>query len=307
MAHQVNTKAKDCVNSKSKRSADQEHVKTSRKRQKITLASPQEDKSSETQRQDQIFRFMDLPGELRNQVYEHAINQTYRYFPPISPNSRPRPRRGRSKGAPEAVLSTDDQLLPIPFLSLAQTCSQLRSEFRPAWLSTHKIPMYTLDRYLKAFFPAPDPRASLEAQRRMATQYSDSGSLRLWIRMSELSDTDIMGLLRHVTRFPKLTITCEAHPHTMPVQWLGALQGIIRNKNDVWVKAIVQKHISQVRVKMVNNAGRPVRIVMKERYAPQWMRPLIAPDSLIPEGYVASLGLGEVAMEWRVSFGVDYS
>lgn len=54
------------------------------------------------------------------------------------------------------------------------------------------------------------------------------------------------------------------------------------------------------------SAGR-LRIVVKERYAPGWMRPTLDAEKRVPEGYLASLGLDEVVVGGlKVGFGVDY-
>jgi hypothetical protein len=111
-----------------------------------------------------------------------------------------------------------------------------------------------------------------------------------------------------MTRFPNFTVICQAYPDVDDVM-LGSIQSLIDNKNPTWAQWIKANTISQVRLQMRGfaDAGRRVRVVVKERYAPQWMKPTLNADTHVPPDYVESLGLGEVAKEWRIAFGVDYS
>jgi hypothetical protein len=188
----------------------------------------------------------------------------------------------------------------LPYIGLTQSCSVLRSEFRPAWLSTHKIPLRVLTAYLKAFFPCPDPRASLEAQKRLASQTSTAGSLRVWIRKSELANVDITRLIRHAVRLPGCRITMHALPD-VPTLVLDCLQVLVTNKTNRWISGIRNYKITQVR--LVNLV---VRIVVAERCAPRWMRPLL-PTISAPDGYTQGLGLVELEKGWTIHYGVDYS
>ncbi|KAH7063978.1 hypothetical protein BKA63DRAFT_428200, partial [Paraphoma chrysanthemicola] len=301
--------------SASKRTLEDRQVRFARKRQKQepVVKNSLKPVQDHDQVQDGTFRFMDLPGELRNRIYEHAVEHTHRLFPPIFVKEKPRARRGRSTTSCHSSFSSSNTAptgapLAIPFIALTQTCTRLRSEFRPVWLATHKIPLCALDGYLKTFYPAVDPRISPEAQRRLETQFSPNASLRLWIRRGELGDVDIIRLLKHMTRFPNFKVTCQAFPDVDTVT-LGSIQALIDNKNSSWISWIKNTTISQVRLLMrgFSDAGRPVRVVIKERYAPQWMKPTLNADTHVPPGYVDNLGLGEVAKQWRIAFGVDYS
>lgn len=52
---------------------------------------------------------------------------------------------------------------------------------------------------------------------------------------------------------------------------------------------------------------RPVRVVVKEHRAPQWMKSLMPNDTSQHQDYVNMLGLDDVHKEWNIAFGVDYS
>jgi hypothetical protein len=192
-------------------------------------------------------------------------------------------------------------------MGLTQACSQLRSEFRPTWLSTHKIPLSALDTYLRTFYPHADPSASPEAQRRLDTQYSPSGSLRIWIRTSELADMNIIKLLKHGTRFPDFTFSVHALPD-VSAKMLASIQALVVNKTARWVSGLHNNKISQVRLNPKGNLNAPaIRVVVRERYAVPWMKRLLANHRIVASGYTESLGLGEVEKVWDFEFGVDYS
>ncbi|KAF2035197.1 hypothetical protein EK21DRAFT_96967 [Setomelanomma holmii] len=260
--------------------------------------------------QGQVFRFMDLPGELRNRVYEYAIGITQRTFPLKLAMEKPKVRRGRYRdlSTSSSGLAHTGNTIDIPWIGLTQACSLLRAEFRPAWLSTHKVPLCAMDGYLKAFFPTIDPYVSIEARKRFESYSSTSASFCVWVRKEELFDADIVKLLKHMIRFPDIAVTCHAFPTVNEVT-LNAIQALLSNKNATWIKWIKNNTISQVRLMMRRcaDADSPVRIVVKERYAPQWMRPTLNADTRIPDGYVESLGLGEVAKGRKIAFGVDYA
>ncbi|KAF2824257.1 hypothetical protein CC86DRAFT_354162 [Ophiobolus disseminans] len=301
-----------------KRTVDNGQVRSSRKRQKtlqqiLPELKPQtEQVQHETQTQDQVFRFMDLPGELRNRVYEYATEYTIRCFPPIFPKEKPTLRRSRSSGSPPlANNSSKDSPRPIPYIGLTQSCSLLRSEFRPDWLCAHKIPLCAIDGYLKVFFPRPDPRASPEARKRFQTQFHPSGSLRVWVRKSEMSNVDITKVMKHVSRFPNYSFFFASYVDIRP-SLLAAVEALVKNKNPTWTKWIKNNTISQIRLMIGGPAGNTlpyIRVVIKERHAPQWMRALpptgVPPVNTAP--FAEKLGLSEVQKVWSIVFGVDYS
>jgi hypothetical protein len=197
--------------------------------------------------------------------------------------------------------------IPIPFLSLTQTSTLIRSEFRPIWLSTNQIPLFAIPTYLKTFYPHPNPKASIEAHRRLATQFCPSGSLRVWIRFNELENMNMLALIKHCIRFPEFKITLHAL-HTINPASLASLLSLINNKNERWVQGIRTNKISQVRsfVNRTTSIRPEIRVVAKERFAPKWMK-AIGVQQRPPWRFEESLGLGELAKEWKIDYGVDYS
>ncbi|PZC90216.1 hypothetical protein A1F95_09712 [Pyrenophora tritici-repentis] len=127
----------------------------------------------------QTFRFMDLPGELRNEVYKHVFNnpkQALLVHRPRLATLRPRTRvdRGRTL-ASDIVEQEQDEEIPTaykttrgsakpkgpsretnrPFWGLTQVCQQLRKEFHPIYMSKQEIGMDLTEivQYLKTFYP----------------------------------------------------------------------------------------------------------------------------------------------------------
>ncbi|KAF1843582.1 uncharacterized protein K460DRAFT_290651, partial [Cucurbitaria berberidis CBS 394.84] len=263
----------------------------------------------------QVFRFLDLPGELRNRVYEIAAEWSYRCFPHTHIRDKPPKRRGRSKSSSASSSSAEESRhlppRPLPYIGLTQTCSLIRTEFRGLWLSSHRFPLFALDGYFKAFFPTPPPASgpgpSPDTHRKRFDSYFDpAGKLRLWIRNEDVTDTDILGLLKYKARFPQYTITPVAAAYTnVPEETVAFIAAIVNNSNPKWCWGIRDNVITQMRL-IFSGSSSNVRIVVKEKYAPQWMRPTLQPENNVPEGYLESLGLDKLT-GCRIVFAVDYT
>ncbi|RMZ67600.1 hypothetical protein GMOD_00001548 [Pyrenophora seminiperda CCB06] len=123
------------------------------------------------------FRFMDLPGELRNEVYEHIFNDPKQALLVHRPRlatlrSSTRIDRGRtlpsdinerehqelSTGKNKSRGSTKPNSIPRdsnrPFWGLTQVCQQLRKEFRPIYMYKQEvgIDLTEIVSYLHAFY-----------------------------------------------------------------------------------------------------------------------------------------------------------
>jgi hypothetical protein len=195
---------------------------------------------------------------------------------------------------------------PIPYMGLAQSCALIRTEFRPMWLSCHRVPLYSFDVYLKAFFPTQKPDRELHGK---IPPYGNSGgSLRVWIRNAEMTDHDIHKLLKHKMRFMDCAIQFQGQPD-VDERILQGLQCIVDNKNSTWIKWLKGNVIKQVRVGFPEFVGgRPwMRFVIKERYATRWMRETSVQDAVRVKASLKDFGLAEVNMTFNVSSGVDYS
>jgi hypothetical protein len=175
-------------------------------------------------------------------------------------------------------------------------------------LSTNKIPLCALDDYLKAFYPRIGPRAAPGFEKRLKSQYSTSGSLRIWLRKSELKCVDITRLIKHAIRFPDFTITVHSLPD-MHADILSLLQTLMSNKMIRWVSAIKGNKISQARLESSPYLRGPrlfARIVVKEKHATSWMRLMAQGANAMPTNYAETLGLGKETDVWKITFGIDY-
>jgi hypothetical protein len=235
--------------------------------------------------------------ELRNHIYGYAAEYAHRCFPPIFPKDKSEPKRMKP--------------LPLlPHIGLTQASTTMRSEFRPMWLSTHKMPLFALDGYLKVFYPRPSAIASLETMNRHESTYSRSGSLRVWVRKTDLDlpSVDILQVIKHKLRFPDFSFTVSAAVD-VPSETTLAIQDIITNKKARWVRGIKGKKVSQLRLRWSHRYRHQcleATIVVKDECAPRWMR---VPNNVNAKAsdYAEALGLGATTERVNFAFRVDYS
>ncbi|KAF2271734.1 uncharacterized protein EI97DRAFT_387204, partial [Westerdykella ornata] len=95
------------------------------------------------------FRFLDLPGEVRNKIYAMTLSKTQQALIKYRPrHASLRPRKAESDKKPSRR----------PYMGLTQVCRQIRQEYRPLYLREQPIglDMVDLNPYLKAFYPITD-------------------------------------------------------------------------------------------------------------------------------------------------------
>ncbi|KAI4623195.1 hypothetical protein J4E83_004587 [Alternaria metachromatica] len=223
---------------------------------------------------DQVFRFMDLPGAIEEKA------------PAIT------------------------QAKPLPYIGLTQVCSLIRTEFRPLWLSTHQFPLFALDGYFKAFFPVlrGGSRLSEDVRKRIKGYSKTTGTLRLWIRMDCLKRVDVLPLLKFRHRFPEYIITPKAAQPNVEKLTMDSFTALMNTDNATWVSYIKQHRVTQVKLQIsryeVRSSNLPMRIVLKEKYALDWMGSGFVRLPHVVEEYKEFLGLDP---SWGVTFAVDYS
>lgn len=124
--------------------------------------------------------------------------------------------------------------------------------------------------------------------------------------MDSLRHTDILRLLKHKARFPAYTIIPIAAPSIGPdtVTSLSALLDNNNAKGQRWIKSSI---VRQVRIGGGGYAGtdHTIRVVIKERYAPDWMKAISVYQDVRPKHLAKELGFERCG--WNVDFGVDYS
>ncbi|KAI4930265.1 hypothetical protein J4E85_004891 [Alternaria conjuncta] len=255
---------------------------------------------------DQVFRFMDLPGELRNRIYGMAIEWSFRCFP----MTHEKPKKSRRGKAIEGKAPAITQAKPLPYIGLTQVCSLIRTEFRPLWLSTHLFPLFALEGYFKAFFPVlrGGSRLSEDIRKRIKSYSKTTGTLRLWIRMDCLKHVDVLPLLKFRHRFPDYIITPKAAPSNVEKLTMDSFTALMNTDNATWVSYIKQHRVTQVKLQIsryeVRSSNLPMRIVLKEKYALDWMGSGFVRLPHVVEEYKGFLGLDP---SWGVTFAVDYS
>ena len=153
---------------------------------------------------------------------------------------------------------------PIPYIGLTQTCTQIRAEFRPMWLSSHQIPLERMATYVKAFFPVRLPGAvSFEPDA------LGPARLRIWIREQTFYPHDATQLFKFKARFPDCVVTW--HSLAYQDRYLQDLNRIISYNSTLWLKSLSgRSRISQVRL----GVKEPVfmNVVVKETHSEPWMK-----------------------------------
>ncbi|KAI4943976.1 hypothetical protein J4E91_009124 [Alternaria rosae] len=255
---------------------------------------------------DQVFRFLDLPGELRNRIYGMAIEWSSRCFP----MTHEKPKKSRRGKAVEERAAPITQAKPLPYIGLTQVCSLIRTEFRPLWLSTHRFPLFALDGYFKAFFPVlrGGSRLNEEVRKRIESYFKTTGTLRLWVRMDCLKHVDVLPLLKFRHRFPDYTIMPESAQSNVDTLIMDSFTALMNTNHATWVRYIKQHRVTQIKLQIsryeVRPSNLPMRIVLKEKYALDWMGSGFVRLPHVVEEYKGSLGLDP---SWGVTFAVDYS
>jgi len=290
-----------------KRGAQDLEVASTRKRQKsgsvaTAINNASEDGSPDpTYQRHGVFRFLDLPGELRNHVYSYAVEHTYRCFPLTWPKYASSTTRTAHESCYKRAKRTTPAR-PIPYLPLTQVCFTIRKEFRPLFLSTHCFPLFALEGYLKAFYPA-HPRKK-DARARFDACMHPAGKLRIYIGREGIPSSDILRLLKHASRFPRFYITPVPAPHFTDDVTITALNVLLKNSNPLWLHWIRNHVIKQVRVSFsYNRKDGWLHIVVKDMWAEKWMKSSYPYTGLLEAR--EKLGLQQVP--WRLAFGVDYS
>ncbi|PVH98952.1 hypothetical protein DM02DRAFT_25018 [Periconia macrospinosa] len=274
------------------RDEDETQLEPAAKQQKIAPEAKEETAPTS------VFRFLDLPPELRNQIYNIALRETHRIFPTatfwkehqrITRSRKPKPTTTPSK-------TTDP---PLPYMALGQTCAQIRAEFHPQWLNQVCVPLCTIEPFIQTFFPSTQRKTTTTTTGRLQL-WRGVDRIRIFLRPSELERRNITRLVKLRNRLPDVTFEFShlewQESKIQPVD----MQQLLNNRHPVWLHWLKTHAVSAVHVALYNPD--PIRIVVKDKDAPGWMRNYF---SNIPDKYLESLGL-EWARSGSIKFGVDY-
>ncbi|KAF2623746.1 hypothetical protein BU25DRAFT_173782 [Macroventuria anomochaeta] len=295
-----------------KRNADDARSSYSQKRPKLRPKVDTEIKEAQWVCGYDNFKFLGLPPELRNQIYEYATECTYRCFPMLHKRPKKVCKLAVYHSSRKSTNLPAAERKPVPYLALTQTCMQIRAEFRPMWLSMHRVPLNFMDTYFKAFFPARIPPTLARFKPHVLT----SSSLRIWVRKDDLGSTanccDATRLFKHKARFPDCAITCQSLSSTED-SILRDLEWLINHKNAAWRKSVIGGSISQVRFGLDTDwdTGKKtvaVDMVVKERFAEPWMKIIsAAPPKGAMERFLRHFGFELHSRPWKTRVSVDYS
>jgi hypothetical protein len=188
---------------------------------------------------------------------------------------------------------------------------QIRAEFRPIWLSTHKVPLSLTDTYFKTFFPLRMPKGLT----RFKNDSVAASNLRIWVRKDELGTSyngcNATRLFKHKARFPTCAITCQSIPQTED-RILRDLELLTNHDHSAWRKAVISGRISQVRLGLNTewNTEKHVAmdIVVKERFAEPWMKGIsVGPPVPLLEKFLRQFGFETESRAWKTRISIDYS
>ncbi|KAH9869072.1 hypothetical protein J1614_008149 [Plenodomus biglobosus] len=300
-----------------KRAAASAELSRSRKHQKTNnslvveevLEPPEDQCPNPNYQRHGVFRFLNLPGELRNQIYAYAAKYAHGCFPPTYPKyatSKYTSRSNTLRGVGHTRIKRTVPSKPLPYLPLTQVCSKIRQEFRPMWLSTNRFPVFALEGYLKAFYPS-TPRKP-EAQARFEKSMNPTGTLRIYIGRDGIPPSDILRLIKFKLRFPDFDITPVPCPMFTDDITMEALNMLINNGNARWVQSIRSHRIKQLRVGLeYSQYAGSLHIVVGERWAEPCMKMGVPDGPALDEFQRIQKGLGLQSLPWKVTFGVDYA
>ncbi|KAF2113412.1 hypothetical protein BDV96DRAFT_579016 [Lophiotrema nucula] len=242
-----------------------------------------------------FFRFLDLPAELQNRIYEIAAGDAARTWPlRLEPTLPLKPTR-RTRGS--AKTSTRRPPLTYPYLGLTQTCAKIRSDFRGWWMEGHRIRLGEIERYMSVFWRHP-PRKD---RHRFEAYFNRAGNLRIQVLEADLAKANLLSLVKLKIKLPNYNITFEPSPLT-PAEQIEGLNQFINNKHPQWRKWIRANAITSVRPVTGGNTPR-IYLVFSLKYAQDWMRPTLY--HRVPEGFLESAGLDTMTY-WSFGFGVKY-
>lgn len=234
---------------------------------------------------------------MQNRIYELATAESRRLWPVLRNNLRDKSQPRRTRSNPTSTPPPGLRKPVFPFLGLTQTCRKIRSEFRPWWMTVHRIPFCELAKYISVFLRSP-PKKDRD---RCKTYFNPAGTLRVHVRLSELENMDIISLIRLKERLPDYKIIFE-HGRDVPDVLAFGLNQIVHHRDPVWRQWIRGKRITQLRCRSTSNTHK-FHIVVREEWSEPWMKRAINPR--MPDNYLRKFDLEDIVY-WSFGFAVCY-
>jgi hypothetical protein len=136
----------------------------------------------------------------------------------------------------------------LPFLGLTQTCRQIRSEYRPWYISRPKVCVGDIQLYIHAFIqhPKTDWKNAFDAY-----------ALRsITVVISSCRKMYLLPLLRLQVLHPSIVINVEsAEPRY--ANSIEPLQQILNNESEVWLRWIKTGAMEQALLKIFRHFRQP--------------------------------------------------
>ncbi|KAH7080840.1 hypothetical protein FB567DRAFT_113988 [Paraphoma chrysanthemicola] len=242
-------------------------------------------------RSEDAFRFLDLPGELRNRIYQ-LVDVTPGLVTLAIP-ANPRIRRIRGTGY--------SSRLQLRGLALTQVCREIRGEFRPLLLRDVVVSLRDIEMYVHAFVEQP----KMNYRRAFGLFHDKIGIIQ--ISLSSYSEVDVLYLLRLKARHPDSRI--KLCPHAGYGKISSLCERFFNNSNQKWKSWICNGTISQVRLRISSPVDRFSStclffyIVFRTHRIPHWIEELGLTKASASKEILASIGLD--TPDTRVEFGLN--
>jgi hypothetical protein len=165
------------------------------------------------------FRFLDLPAEMRNLIYEFALEHV------------------RIRIVRRPLISNESNQLKaepskLAYLGLTQSCTKIRREFRPLWLDAHVVVPEDAHIYPSCF--------------------SGGRSLKLAMSPRGRPDLNFLPLLKVLLIRPDIDIKIHT-PRSLAqddptIPWVAALTRMLKNRTKQWLQHIADSDLTEAKI-----------------------------------------------------------
>jgi hypothetical protein len=181
----------------------------------------------------QFFSFLELPPELRNNIYQMALQHDSNAIIHIV--------RGTRGHSDQRRPPSGDRMLHMPFLGLPQTCKAIRDEFRPLYIGEQAVPVSAVALYMYAFIEHP------RKQWKSAFNVLHKTVGRLQITIDEAVETNVLPLLRLKAHHGacKIEVRSSTPEHDALIP---PMIHLINNQNKTWLHLVKDGQVNAARL-----------------------------------------------------------
>ncbi|ORX93932.1 hypothetical protein BCR34DRAFT_230087 [Clohesyomyces aquaticus] len=246
--------------------------------------------------QDKPFRFLDLPGEIRNRIYHYTMQHKRQALVVHLP--RRASLRRRKKTSPSHR----------PWVGLTQVSSQIRREYHPLYLLSQEIGLDLVDtqKYLDTFYP-PDITNTASHVGNVTIAVADNvqelekgeKGVNIWPLLDMWANSH--RIEAGFGRYYRNRYVPEVDGEAKDLYRLFGRKVMEGRKcssmNRLWRHILREKQLAEVRIhrKPANNAAPFLQILFKPEYKQDWMvDDGLAPTSQVPKEWKVNHGFGRM-------------